>query len=660
MATYTPKDTPIQTRPTPVKTDTLFFEFVDGKVADKDRIEYGADHPDTRRFPGFKLCKEIRLDYDNVQRWWACEETLQDTYNDNVRYSDEGVEFPVFVRRYVVRRDQYAVRTPLQPRAGVLLVKVTNGGTGYTEPPTVTPSAGTSEYVALINPSGQVCWVVVENDGGDTTAPTLAFTGGDGNGAAATAYVQPQTALLTKQRKLEFGNDDPRSGLFVIHECTYETLPGPEIAETHFDTATGTERTTYRQRVAIGTAANPVAAVEIQQVAVGNPATVTTLKPHDIPVGGVFTVRIAGLLGSTPLVNGDHVATRTGTGTFTIPVNVTVASTLFTGFVSVMKNSQVIIDSVVKPDDEAGTTTGTLITVCATLPGREVYNTFYDTKRSAFVTEFTQYVHLGFGDWFALGTYKGGTIESSNEDPKGTALALLTTNTILLPGNPETVLSFDEETGASRQVIHTRVAIASNPDTIGSLHSAGPNRYFVQSKIIPENSVVGIKQSQTTTIPASRTEVLNGSEPMPRVFVPAAANLAWALSGDGYINHGPFLGVHFTIELNTPASPIFCDISYTIGINPAARPVPFAVLSSRSQVTGLPIDGMTLHDAYTFTETKSGGATQVEEIMPASVPPPGTYVAGDPLNLYTTDRPHEGGKSGLWERREFYVEAPNL
>lgn len=642
-----PLKQPVQTRPTPVKTDGLFYEMLDGPLADQDRLEYGSDHPNTKDFPGFKLCKEVRDGYQRVQRWWACEETLQDTYNDNIRYSDESTAYPVFVRRYVVRRDQYAPRTILQPRAGVLLVTVDNPGQDYTSLPDVTPSAGTSKYVALINELGQVCWVAVLKDGGDTTAPALTFSGGNGTGATATAYVQPQTALLAKQRKLEFGNDDPRSGLFVIHECTYETLPGPEIPKTRFDKETKTDRTTYRQRVAIATAPNPVSAIKIASVSIASPTVITLDYPHGRTIGTTFSVRIAGVTGGTA-VDGDRTATFTGANTLTVPVNVAALPTVNTGYLSFLKNSQVIIDSYVQPDEEAGGTTGTLITEAVTLPGGEFSAPEYDDKRSANVNEYRQYVTVGTASRTSGAIYKGQTVEASSVEPQIAGMSLLKTSTILLPGNPSTVFSYDEETGASKQLIRTRVAIGTTPNTIGATHSAGPTRKFTQSKVIEENSVVGVLTSVTSTLPIGRTEIQDGSEPMPATFTYLGP---WVIGNDGFLLHGPFLGVNYLLKIHGVSAPGSALITYTWGKDPTTPAISgiFAPISGRSGI-GLPVNGQTLHDGYIMTETAAIG-THVVEVMPVSIPAPAAYVTGDSYIAHYTDRPHEGGPLGLWERR---------
>lgn len=80
--------------------------------------------------------------------------------------------------------------------------KLTNGGSGYTSPPTVTISAptGTGGTTATANATlapRSVASVTVTNGGNSyTSAPTVGFSGGGGTGAAATAALAP-TGVVT-------------------------------------------------------------------------------------------------------------------------------------------------------------------------------------------------------------------------------------------------------------------------------------------------------------------------------------------------------------------------------------------------------------------------------------------------------------------------------
>jgi hypothetical protein len=64
---------------------------------------------------------------------------------------------------------------------------------------------------------------------------------------------------------------------------------------------------------------------QIESSSVANPTVITTAEPHGFTDGQV--VIIGAHAGSTPSLNGTHVATVTGPSTFTVPVNVTVGGT---------------------------------------------------------------------------------------------------------------------------------------------------------------------------------------------------------------------------------------------------------------------------------------------------------------------------------------------
>jgi hypothetical protein len=68
-------------------------------------------------------------------------------------------------------------------------------------------------------------------------------------------------------------------------------------------------------------------ALTITSSSIGNPTTITTVGAHRLTVGSTPRMRITGHSGSTPGIDGEHIATVTGTATFTVPVNVTVAGT---------------------------------------------------------------------------------------------------------------------------------------------------------------------------------------------------------------------------------------------------------------------------------------------------------------------------------------------
>jgi phage tail sheath protein FI len=82
--------------------------------------------------------------------------------------------------------------TSMLPTDGVASIALSEGGSGYTDVPTVTLTGGggtgASARAVIDSDAGEVTEVIIENPGmGYTTAPTIAFSGGGGVGAAAAA-----------------------------------------------------------------------------------------------------------------------------------------------------------------------------------------------------------------------------------------------------------------------------------------------------------------------------------------------------------------------------------------------------------------------------------------------------------------------------------------
>lgn len=85
------------------------------------------------------------------------------------------------------------------------------------------------------------------------------------------------------------------------------------------------------------------ASVSISNISVGNPTTITTLSPHGLLTGDSTTISGSN---STPSVNGTYIVTVTGTNTFTIPVDVTIAGNtgLLSGSLILSQTGQLIIN----------------------------------------------------------------------------------------------------------------------------------------------------------------------------------------------------------------------------------------------------------------------------------------------------------------------------
>jgi uncharacterized protein len=134
--------------------------------------------------------------------------------NNNLKYGAAYYPFLKTTINFFVNEDETNVRVTPPPGAGatataslstvntVSAVNVTNGGSGYTSAPTVAFSGGGGNGAAatVVLTGDVVTSVNVTNSGsGYTSAPTVAFSGGGGTGAAATALIAavPGNSLAT-------------------------------------------------------------------------------------------------------------------------------------------------------------------------------------------------------------------------------------------------------------------------------------------------------------------------------------------------------------------------------------------------------------------------------------------------------------------------------
>lgn len=89
-------------------------------------------------------------------------------------------------------------------------IAVTNGGSGYTTAPTVafTGGGGTGAAATATVADGVVTGITITNPGsGYTSAPSVTFSGGSGTGAAATAVIAAEPALLLPATRTWFTFD---------------------------------------------------------------------------------------------------------------------------------------------------------------------------------------------------------------------------------------------------------------------------------------------------------------------------------------------------------------------------------------------------------------------------------------------------------------------
>jgi hypothetical protein len=74
----------------------------------------------------------------------------------------------------------------------VAFIKVTNGGSGYTQAQVVISGSGLGATASAIVGNGEIAWIVVTNPGsgyGIIGSPAIATITGDGSGAAAAVYI---------------------------------------------------------------------------------------------------------------------------------------------------------------------------------------------------------------------------------------------------------------------------------------------------------------------------------------------------------------------------------------------------------------------------------------------------------------------------------------
>lgn len=258
---------------TPNQTDGFYTELVNrqesyyqGNQPMKRGTPYSSAVGGSQRivdlFPnGLWFTKEVRVgseggfgDTDNWAYWiWSSDTLAESASNAEIGYMEEVVAFPTFDRVYTVRRELYqaapavTVRAPLTALIGV---NITAAGTGYT---TASGTVGNASVV-FVCAGGALISAIVTVEGDTITSGTSLTITGDGTGATATAIIQPASAVLVAQKKVEFDEGNPLSHEFVQIIRHYATLPGPVVTWDEYDEKTGTLVAFSRQVVAYGTA----------------------------------------------------------------------------------------------------------------------------------------------------------------------------------------------------------------------------------------------------------------------------------------------------------------------------------------------------------------------------------------------------------------------
>lgn len=254
----TPTERPVVSRPTPEILDELIYDIIDTDKPSYVKVDVGQYHPNVRDFPAHRLVKEERVAWNRSQRWWSTSFSNQDTYNYSISYVEESNSHPIYIRRFLELRTEYAARTKGAAFSGVWQIRVTAGGSNYNPETTtvaITSGGGTGATAsAVISEEGAVIWIRITAEGtGYTSSPTVTITDtGDGSGATATSVIQSTTALLIKEDAQELPNDSPYKSLYLLVTRIYKTLPGPTLTSKELNEY-GTITTITKQDVSTGT-----------------------------------------------------------------------------------------------------------------------------------------------------------------------------------------------------------------------------------------------------------------------------------------------------------------------------------------------------------------------------------------------------------------------
>lgn len=247
---------PIQLLDTPDHTLGLYFEMVSRESARFQALNpirrgtpysagKGTDQRVIDTYPnGLFFCKQQvpfgSTDINSMPQekyciWiWSSDPDAESSYNAEISYLGESVAHPAYARVYTIRRDVYDTTPTIAngtALTGLIGIKVTAAGTGYTKDDTVNIAGahgGAGQLVVDENGAIVAVIVTVEGTGYDSAAlPAVTVTSTTGSGATLVAIVQPKTAVLVSQKKLELPDSDSRANEFVRVVRVYQTLPGP-------------------------------------------------------------------------------------------------------------------------------------------------------------------------------------------------------------------------------------------------------------------------------------------------------------------------------------------------------------------------------------------------------------------------------------------------
>lgn len=222
-----PLSVPWQLLLTPEVLDSAIVEIIDSTNTGgqyNEQTSEGEPAVDTAKYPGHLLVESKAVSFNRVQRTYSTEYHNQDVFAYDIGYSGESNNAPIYVRRYLIRRDRYSAEGPLPKgtnMTGVWQVIVTDGGSGYDPavPPVVTLTpvglAGSgATAVAFVDSLGAVRWIRVTAEGtGYTNVPAVSVAAPlSGVTATATAVIQKSVTNTVASVTI----DDPGSGYLGI------------------------------------------------------------------------------------------------------------------------------------------------------------------------------------------------------------------------------------------------------------------------------------------------------------------------------------------------------------------------------------------------------------------------------------------------------------
>lgn len=237
------------TFPTPDSRDTIFQDVLLRNLGDYSALLTGAQHTQWDQNPEHVLLREIPIDWQTVARVYAKDRMAEQTYNGGVTYLNESKDHPVYTRDFLIRRSDYnnnsAQNKMLTHMSGLVRAAITDRGGGYTQQTvSVAFSGGVGSGAAATaivsnDPVGSVLGVQITACGSYTIPPRMTISdSGVGNGAVGAVYLQPKPAVLVREQILRMP-DDPLDALYVLIRRTYMTLPGPWVPDSDYDPQRG-------------------------------------------------------------------------------------------------------------------------------------------------------------------------------------------------------------------------------------------------------------------------------------------------------------------------------------------------------------------------------------------------------------------------------------